>query len=220
MVAQMVYLFIGEDSPAKDIKLAAIRQGNLSKDTEEFNLDRLYAEGLTLKDLQEKLFYLPVKCPKRIIAIKHAQNLKSEIKEFILRFVKKPPQQIILILDISEQAKAAEFIEHLYRYAKVFHFKETQALNAFHLNREISLKRLNFALRVLNQLLKDGERPERILGGLRYSWEKDTAPPLEMKRRLGLLLNCDIDIKTGRLKPNLALEKLVINLCGLGKSSH
>jgi hypothetical protein len=57
----------------------------------------------------------------------------------------------------------------------------------------------------------------RILGGLGYTWERDVMAPLEAKRRLKLLLNCDVEIKTGRLKPNFALEKLVISLCGAAK---
>jgi DNA polymerase III delta subunit len=72
---------------------------------------------------------------------------------------------------------------------------------------------------VLNQLLKKGERPERILGGLRYSWENSIATPLETRRRLKALLNCDIDIKTGRLKADFALERLVVSLCSLAKPS-
>jgi hypothetical protein len=28
-------------------------------------------------------------------------------------------------------------------------------------------------------------------------------------------LQCDLDIKTGRIKPVFAMERLVVNLCGL-----
>jgi DNA polymerase III delta subunit len=37
--------------------------------------------------------------------------------------------------------------------------------------------------------------------------------PAELQRRLKLLLECDVSIKTGRLKPTLVLERLVIGLC-------
>ncbi len=63
------------------------------------------------------------------------------------------------------------------------------------------------------RLLENGERPERILGGLRYAVEKTTYHPLESKKRLKFLLNCDTDIKTGRLKAEFALERLVVALC-------
>jgi len=215
VVVKMVYLFIGQDSLSKDIQLKKIRQEFLDKNTEQFNLDILYAKELALKDLQERLICLPVKSSKRIVVIKDAQNLKEDVKEFVLQYVKKPYKKIIFILDISYAEKPDEFINRLYRYAKIIRFRETQAVDTFTIGRWIALKRPGYALRVLDQLLKNGERPERILGGLRYIWERDSASPLKIRRKLKLLLNCDIDIKRGRLKPVFALEKLIISLCGL-----
>jgi DNA polymerase III delta subunit len=216
----MVYLFIGEDPLSKDIKLKEIKEEFLNKGAEQFNLDILYAKGLALRDLQERFLSLPVKSPKRIIIIKDAQDLKEDLRGFIIQYVKKPHKNITLVLDISCVPRMDEFINHLYRHAKISRFKETKALDTFALGRWIVLRKPDYALRVLNQLLKDGQRPEWILGGLRYLWERDTASPFEMKRKLKLLLHCDIDIKTGRLKPVFALERLVINLCGLKSSFH
>lgn len=216
----MVYLFVGEDPPAKDIQFKKIKQEFLSQETEDFNLDILYAKGLYLKDLQARLLCLPIKSPKRIVMLKDAQDLREELKEFIIHYVKKPHKQVVFILDFSRQEKGDRFISNLYRYSKAFRFKESIHPDAFDLSRQISMKRPDYALKILNQLLKEGEKPERILGGLRYAWEKDITPALEVKRRLKLLLNCDLDIKTGRLKPNFALEKLVLGLCGLTKPFH
>ncbi|MFA5144738.1 MAG: hypothetical protein WC723_01840 [Candidatus Omnitrophota bacterium] len=216
----MVYLFLGEDCLSKDAQLKAIRKEFFKKETEQFNLDILYARELTLKDLQERLFYLPVNNPKRIIVIKEAQNLKEGVRDYIIKYIKEPYKQIILVLDITQPDKSKEFIGHLRRYVKACHFKETKQLDTFALSRQIALSKPDYALRVLDQLLKAGERPERILGGLRYAWERDTASALTMKRKLRLLLNCDIDIKTGKLKPVFALERLVINLCGAARERN
>ena len=209
----MVYLFIGDDALSKDIKLKAIKLEFLKKETFQFNFDILYAKEITLKELQEKLVYLPVKSPKRILVIKDAQHLKDDSREFILKYVKAPYRHIILVLDAGKQDKKDEFISSVYRYAKTFRFREAEHPDTFTLSRQIELKRPDYALRVLNQLLKDGERPERILGGLRYSLERSTPSHLETAKKIRLLLNCDIEIKTGRLKPAFALEKLVIGLC-------
>lgn len=216
----MTYLFIGEDSASKDTQLKIIRQRFLKKETEQFNLDILYAEELTLKALQERLLFLPVKDARRIIIIKDAQNLNQDCKDFLLRFIKNPYEQIILILDIITPNKNDEFINVLRRHARVYRFKETLKIDTFTLSRNIELKRPDTALRMLNQLLERGEKPERILGGLRYVWENKVMSPFEMKKKLRLLLNCDIEIKTGRLKPIFALEKLIIYLCGFGESFH
>ena len=163
---------------------------------------------------------LPVKSPARIVALRDAQELKEEVKGFILQYVKKTPKQVVLILDFNQQERKDAFLSSLFRYSKVFTFKDVPRSDTFTLSRQIGMNKPDYALKVLNQLLKDGEKPERILGGLRYAWEKDTASDFAMKRRLNLLLNCDLDIKTGRMKPHFALEKLVVSLCGLAKPFH
>ena len=220
MVVNMVYLFIGEDSLSKEAQLIKLRQELLAKGTEQFNFEVLRAKEIVLKDLQEALLRLPVNNPQRILAIKDSEHLKEDIEEFLLNYVKTPFKQVVLVLDVSHLEKKDEFLNTISRFCKVARFQETRKLDTFALIRQIDLNKPDLALRVLNQLQKDGERPERILGGLRYAWEKGIAHPAEMKRRLKLLLNCDLEIKTGKLKPVFALEKLVIGLCGLSKPFH
>lgn len=213
-----VHLFIGEDCLSKDIKLKRLKQEFLRPQVEQFNLDILYAKELSLKDLQEKLKSLPVKAEKRLIVIKGAGELKEEVKEFMLECVLNPPAHIILILDISRRDYKDEFVNRISKYASIYHFKETIQPDTFALSRRIDRRQPDYALRILNQLLQSGEKPERILGGLRYSWDREITHPLKKRKRLKLLLNCDLDIKTGRLRPSFALEKLVINLCCLNES--
>jgi len=216
----MVYLFTGSEVFEKDAKIREIRSANLAKDTEQFNFDILHAKNLLLKNLQEKLLCLPINSPKRIVVLKNAEDLKKEHKEFILNYIKKPYKNVIFILDMDEPDKRDDFFKEISRLAKVVPFKENPRLDAFTLNRSIQAGRPDYALKILNQLLEKGDRPELILGGLRYAWEKDAMLPQEAKKKLKLLLNCDIEIKTGRLRPVFALEKLVISLCSFSKPLH
>lgn len=224
---KMVYLFVGQDYPyrdsplsAKDIRLKQIKEEFLPKKVEQFNFDCLYAETLKLKDLQEKLLCLPVNSPKRMILIRNAQELAADIEAFILEWVKSCQRAVILLLDIEDAAKKEDFLKNIHRYVKVFRFKEEVTLNTFNLTRSIEERRPDYALRILNQLLKNGERPERILGGLRYSLQKSRLNPLEIKRRVRLLIASDIEIKTGKAKPVFALEKLIVRLCALVQPLH
>lgn len=214
-----VYLFIGEDALSKDIRLKRLKEELLEGNTQYFNLDVLYARELNLKDLQERLLALPLRVKKRILVIKESQNLKEDIKEFILKYVKKPHSQIVLVLDIDKYSAKDEFISGVSRYSEVFRFKEEPRLDTFALGRAIDYKKSGYALWVLSQLLRKGEKPERILGGLRYSWENNLSDAFQAKKKFQLLLNCDIDIKTGRLRPDFALERLVVSLCSLGEPS-
>ncbi len=113
----MIYLFIGQDSPykdtpfsSKDTQLKHIKEENLAKEVEQFNLDILYAEALKLKELQEKLLALPVKSPKRIIVIKNAQELAQDIKDFIAEWVKLERKVTLLLLDVEDQGKGEAFL--------------------------------------------------------------------------------------------------------------
>lgn len=212
------HLFIGQDALAKDIKLKTLRQELFPRQLEQFNLDVLYARELNLKTLQEKLLSLPIRTKKRLVVIKGAQELKEETKKFILGYVKNPYPGVVLVLDIGRQEPRDELLSGICRYAQVYYFKTTPLPDTFMLSRQIDLRRPDYALRMLYQLLKNGEKPERILGGLRYSCERETVHAQAKKKRLRLILNCDVDIKTGRLSAPFALEKLVVKLCCLGKS--
>ena len=203
----MVYLLIGQDIQAKENQLKKIKQESLPPELQDFNLDTLYAKEVTLKDIQERLLAIPLKSAKRIIVIKNAHSLDQESRDFLLTYSKKPQKQLVLVFDFEQYDYKDEFIRGITAQASVLRFKEQVFPDAFVLNRQIELRKTDSALSVLNQLLKNGEAPERILGGLRYAWEKQGIGALAAKRKLKLLLNCEIEIKTGSLKPAYALEK-------------
>ena len=210
----MVYLLIGTDVAAKETQLKKIKQEFLPKDLQDFNLDTLYAKEVTLKDIQERFLIIPLKSPRRIIVIKDAHSLGEESRDFFLAYSKKPHKQLVLVLDFEHYDYKDEFIKGIAPQAHTLRFKETVNPDTFALSRQIELRKTDFALRLLNQLLKNGEAPERILGGLRYAWEKQGIAGQNARKKLKLLLGCDIEIKTGRMRPVFALEKLVVSLCG------
>jgi len=211
----MVYLFVGQDLPAKDAALKRIKEEYLPPKLADFNFDILYADKLPLETLQEKLLFLPVNSSRRVVLIRNAQELKKHHEDFVLRWTAVENKNIVLILDFLREEQGSQLIKRLNRHASIMRFKEEIALNTFSLSRQIEYKRMGQALKILNELIKEGERPERILGGLRYSLESNALSPSSLRRRIKLLLNCDIEIKTGKLKPVFALEKLVVNLCAL-----
>ncbi|MCK9430363.1 MAG: hypothetical protein M0R17_10210 [Candidatus Omnitrophica bacterium] len=216
----MVYLLIGQDVQTREDQLRKIKQEFLPRELQDFNSDTLYAKETSLKDIQERCLAIPLKSDKRIIVIKDADCLNEACRVFLLAYVLKPNKQLVLVLIFEHYDYQDNFIKDLSRSAKVMRFKETVNPDTFVLNRQIELRNPDSALRLLNQLLKNGEAPERILGGLRYAWEKQGIRTLEARRRLKLLLGCDVEIKTGRLKPAFALEKLVIGLCGVAQTVH
>ena len=216
----MVYLLIGQDIQAREDQLRKIKQEFLPRELQDFNLDTLYAKETTLKDIQERFLAIPLKSAKRIIVIKDGDCLDEPSRDFILAYAKNPNKQLVLVLILEHYNYQDGFIKSISRMVKVMRFKETVNPDTFALNRQIELKKADYALRLLSQLLKNGEAPERILGGLRYAWEKQGIQGQEARRKLKLLLGCDVEIKTGRLKPAFALEKLVVGLCGFTQAAH
>lgn len=214
----MIYLLIGQDVSSKDAALKQIKDKFLTPELELFNLDVLYAKDLDLFLFQEKLLTHPVNSAKRVIVVREAHNLKESLREFILKYAQAPSETVALVLDFAQKNYKDGFVRNISAFAQVREFKATFKPNAFTLSDQIKLKKASSALGILAQLLDEGEEPGRILGGLRSSWEKDINFSPEAKKRIQALLACDIEIKTGRLKAELALEKMVISLCGFSES--
>lgn len=214
----MVYLLIGQDVSFKDTALKQIKDKFLIPELEQFNLDVLYAKDLDIFSFQEKLLTLPVKSHTRVIVVRESQNLKENIREFILKYAQAPRSCLVLVLDFAQKNYKDTFIRRISVFAQVREFKSSFKPDAFALSRQIELRKTDSALSILVQLLDEGEKPERILGGLRYAWERKITTSFEARKRIQALLACDIEIKTGRLKSSLALEKMVISLCGFSES--
>jgi len=217
----MVYLFLGQDSLSKDEQLKQIKQQFFTCKAQQFNQDTLYGGEIDLAGLQEAFLRLPAAgASQRLIVIKDAQKLDERARAYLLAYATKPLPQIVLVLDISAAGtRKDEFVNRLARLCKVFRSKEFVPADTFVLGRSINSGRPDQALKILDQLLKNGEKPERILGGLRYTWEREALPAAAAAKRLKFMLRADMEIKTGRIKPVFALEKLVISLCGTAKLS-
>jgi hypothetical protein len=222
MKEKSVYLFLGQDildpenSSCKEKELNKLK-ANLPKQTRDFNLDILHCNDRTfsLNTLQEKLLFMPTGNAARIVVVRNLQDAKPEVKDFLCDYVKNPSLGIILVLDADRVELKNAFIERISRYAEVIRFRAETQVSTFTLSRLIETRKTEESLKVLHQLLDSGEKPERIMGGLRASWTRYPADPLSLKKRLKILLQCDLDIKTGKIKPAFALERLIVSLSGL-----
>jgi hypothetical protein len=218
----MIYLLVGSDVPAKDAALASLKAQLLSPESREFNYDCLFGRDLTLKLLQEKLLFLPVGAgaSRRVVVIKDAASLKDELKEYLTSYVRAPAGHVVLVLEADEVPYRDAFFQALAPKAKRMSFKELRKPDTFYLYRQLEQRKVSEALKVLHQLLQEGEKPERILGGLRYACQKGALQnTVAAEKQMKLLLDCDREIKTGALKAELALEKLVFALSGFAHAA-
>jgi DNA polymerase III delta subunit len=209
----LVHLLIGQGSVSKDLQIAKIKAELLDKKVSEFNSDLLYAGALDGRALQEKLLSLPLESDKRVLIIRDAQVLKKEAKEILLSYLSAKDPKTILILDAESDDPKDAFFSALKSRARVYRFEEDFVPGVFDLVRQVESARVTRSLETLHELIGRGVRPEFILGGLRSVSRFSSVE--QSSRVMKFLLNCDLSIKTGKLKPSFALEKLVISLCGL-----
>jgi len=216
-----VFLFLGQDTPSKDRALSQIKQENLTSDTRDFNFDILHCQDreFSLQALQEKLLYHAAASAQRLVVLKGIEKAKTEVKKFLSAFVKQIPAGLVLVLDAERSNPRDEFLKSLEGYSQVMRFREEELPNTFALGRLIDARKAAQSLEVLHKLLDSGEKPERIMGGLRASWQRYPPPPAALKLRMKLLLKTDTAIKTGKIKPLFALERMIVALCSLGDLS-
>jgi DNA polymerase III delta subunit len=211
----MVYLFLGIDEISKERKIQQLKKELLKSNQEVFDYDRLHAKELTPASLKESIQRLPVFAKKRLIFIRDIEKLDVKCKEIILSLIKKPNSQLEVILDTQITQLKDPFLRKIANSSKVLHFGSSKILNTFDLADAIERKNASEALRIFSTLYKKGEHPTRILGGLVWSWRnmKGLLRKDSFGKGIEFFLETDTNIKFSRLKPEMAMEILIIKLC-------
>ena len=222
MVKTNAYLLLGPQTQEKEEYLGRIKKDFACDKFKDFNTDRFSAEELTSQILRESLLRLPLKNTKRLVTITNIERLSSKNKDTLLAFLKKSVPDIVLVLesrlglaaDKKKPDEKQQFLQSLKGLCRLLATSVPLA-NAFSLARLIDARSTPQALGVLTELFRRGEKPEMILGGLRFHWSRGYLAPSERKARLRLLLDADMAIKSSFLKDTLALELMVVKLCRL-----
>lgn len=217
----MIYLFIGEDELLKQEKIQLLKKQLFSSSLESFNYEVFYAAELTLPRLRESLSRFSVSSTNRLLVIRDALKLKNDGQEYFLDSFKTLPANLTIVFDILNLPKEeSPFLNKILKIAKVVNFKIKEKVNAFDLASAIERKQPDYALNMLASLFKAGEKAERILGALRYRFTKPNAyeqkaikPVLGHNKNIKLLLEADINLKTGKMRQEFILETLVVKLC-------
>ncbi len=207
-----IYLLLGNDSESKYSKIRLIRKENTASGTEDFNFETIYAEEIPSAKLREILSSLPARAKKRTLVIKDPEEFSSENKEILLGYLKNPLPHNILIFDTKQyDIRDDRFLLNIAGVACVLNFQKGRRFNSFDLGRAINQGNPKLALDILSELLSEGQKPGFILGGLVSQWGK-TYNKNKLLAGYEVILETDLAIKTGRLKPKLGLESLVVKL--------
>ncbi len=213
----MIYFLIGEDPLVKDQKFAEIKKAVLTKEAVNFDYEVLDAHKLDPDDLQKALLALPVVAKKRLLVVRQAHKLTEKNISLLLKFAQTPDLKTDVVCDAPvAELKTAAFKE-LIASAKVFQSSSDKKENVFDVTKAMTARKPAEALSVLGRILSSGEHPLQILSGLLWFWgrEKNRVSPERFQKGLKVLQETDVNIKRSRLKPEYALEVLVVKLTSL-----
>ncbi|MCK5082039.1 MAG: hypothetical protein KAR31_03950 [Candidatus Omnitrophica bacterium] len=212
----MIYLLLGEDRLAKDQKINEIRASCLpSDDAIKFDYELLHGIKLDPSVLKKALIALPAVAKKRLILIRNFEKLSEHNKEIVLDFIQVKNEPAVLILDSDELTFKGEFFRDITSAAKVIRFRQRgKKSDIWGVTRAIEARNPGEALKILNILLKDGDSPLKIMGGLVWFWGslRNRVSVDGFKKGLLVLQEADLNIKRSRLRPEHAVEIVVTKL--------
>ncbi|MBI3602816.1 MAG: hypothetical protein HY209_08005 [Candidatus Omnitrophica bacterium] len=214
----MIYLLLGEDTQAKDLKIAEIKSRLLTKpEAVHFDFESLDAHHLSAASLKKALLALPAFSSQRLVLIRHVHKLKNDVVTVLLPFVDKPPDYCDVILEASGELKGQ--LKEMPTGVKTWTLGVKEEANIFDMTRLMSAQKTTEALKMLHEFYSHGMYPLQMMGALVWYWGKEgrALGPQKFERGLKVLQEADLNIKRSRLLPEYALEKLVVELVELQK---
>lgn len=216
------FLFVGEDS-FKQEKIEEILAKFLNPANRDFNYDLFYAKDLKKEHFKDLVSRFPAAASFRVLRIKEIDSLPPNAKERIISCLNKPLKSLVLILESSkEELGKNDFLKKISSKVDFFHVaKKDRQINVFDLCKAMIDKNTALALKLLKELEVDQSNAPQVMGGIIWQWEqlKYILSTQDLEENFKVLHEVDRRIKTGRLKPDLAIEMLVLSLSS-GKRSQ
>jgi len=214
----MPYLFIGENSSEKQQQIEGLKAKFLSaQDASRFDYEVLYGHKLDPKDLKKALLALPAIAPQRLIFIHEADKLSEHCKEILVEFLNSLADHAELIMECLSFSEKDALCSQIRKRCKVHENLKAAGENVFDMTRKMLSGRTAEALKILNNMFDEGQHPLQIMGGVVWAWSNERTRLRADKYEKGLrdLQEADLNIKRSRLKPEQALEVLVVKLATL-----
>ena len=214
----MTFLLIGRDLQKKDTKLSELKS-KLFKEASAvtFNSDIVSAHKLDSDELTKTLKAIPHLAGQRLVVLRQCEKLSEHNRDIILEFVIQDSKTVVLVLDYDEIDMRSAFFTKLRPLVELIQFGQEKSLNVFDMTRAISSRDAAGALKMLQELMDGNTHPLQIMGGLVWYWskEREHLSTERFQKGLAVLQEGDLNIKRSRLKPEHAVEKVVVELAML-----
>src|SRR5580692_8530357 len=160
----MIYLFLGDDLPAVDARIAEIKN-KFFKDSEAslaFDFDNLDAKELKEDALKQAFLNLPVIAPHRLIVLRQVHKLKAADIQVLINFCQKPAKHCDLVLESSENTLKGD-LKDLPMYAKGVVMGKPEGPNVFDMTKLMTAQRSGDALKMLDGFYSNNVHPLQIM---------------------------------------------------------
>lgn len=214
----MTYLLLGDDVEAKDQKITEFKKRLFpSPDALKFDYEILYGTKLEADELKKALLALPAIASQRLVVIRAVHKSNATNQRIIAEFIRTPQNHMVLVLDSDEADDRQGFVREWMPFVKVLNVSRRPRQNVFDVTNAMDARNPSQALKVLGDLLAQGDHPLQIMGGMVWFWGKSRDRLTDERFRQGLLelQETDLNIKRSRLRPEHALEILVVRLSSL-----
>lgn len=211
----MIYILFGENQQAKDQKIKSLKDSYLkSSDEKKLDLESLDANKLNSEIFKQALISLPALSKQRVVFVYQCEKLNDHNKELILEFSLSGNESVVLILDFATLDQRTGFSKQLLKTGESFNFSQKEEKNVFAMTREMEAGRTAQALKVMHELIDNGDHPLKLMGGLIWFWgqNKNRLGKERFKKGLLEIQEADINIKRSRLKPEESMEICVTKL--------
>jgi DNA polymerase III delta subunit len=223
MVESALFLFLGSDEPEKRKKLELLKDKYFPASLKDLNTTVLHADDKKLSPqmLTEALTLAPTAgASRRLVVIKMAQKMNEALQETARKIDPGALAGTALVLDIPETKGSEALVAYWKKRGAEAHvFKSASASDVFELGRAIAGRHTAAALKILGGLYPARERPEKLLGGLLWQWERlrSDKPLSDEAYEQGIKAFCEADkrLKTSyaaHRQERLILETLVVKL--------
>ncbi|MDP8212209.1 MAG: hypothetical protein P9X22_02815 [Candidatus Zapsychrus exili] len=214
----MIYFLLSEDTQLKDKKIDEIKKKYLpSKEALQFDFIIIHGIKLDPAELKKALIQLPSVSENKVVVIRSVEKLSAQNKDIVLNFIDTKYDAIILVLDSNSPDLDNAFTKKISKQAEVLRLKSNVKSNVFDMTNAIGFNNPKKALKLLFELISNGDHPLQIMGALVWFWGKKRSKVSKENFKKGLLVlqEADLNIKRSRLNPEIAVEIAVVKLCSL-----
>lgn len=214
----MTYLFVGRELSKKDAKINELKSKNFKDPSSlTFDFEGLSGHKLDSDDLRKALLALPQTAAQRMVVIRQCEKLNEHNRGIVLDIVSQQIKSLVLVLDYDELDVRSAFFTKIKPLVQMTTFGVDKSLNVFDMTKAISARDAAGAMKILHELIQNNTHPLQIMGGLVWFWSKEREHLSVQRFHKGLMIlqEGDLNIKRSRLRPEYAVEKVVVELSSL-----